>query len=98
MNNLSAGTISIGETVINTLVVELNNANLVLAIAPKGFLMCGYLDISIAEKLQDAACIITGVKTPEELLSKPVVKLTSEAQKLGVTIGMVGRKALEKLI
>ena len=98
MKNLVTGTVFVGNTIINTLVVELNNANLILAIAPKGFLMCGYLDIFVAEKLKDAACVITGVKTVEELLNRPVVKLTPDAQKLGITLGMSGHTALEKMI
>ena len=83
---------------MDTILIELNNANLILVKAPKGFLMCGYLDIAIAEKLQDAACVIQGVKTVEELLNSPVVKLTRYAQKLGITINMSGRQALERLI
>ena len=98
MKNFVTKAVSVQNTIINTLVVELNNANIILAIAPKGFLMCGYLDIFVAEKLKDAACVITGVKTVEELLSKPVVKLTPDAQKLGITLGMSGRRALEKMI
>ncbi|MFH1094068.1 MAG: DUF1805 domain-containing protein [Candidatus Omnitrophota bacterium] len=98
MEDLVTGTVLVQNTIINTLVVELNNASLILAVAPKGFLMCGYLDITTAEKLKDAACVITGVKTVEELLSKPVVKLTPAAQTLGITLGMSGRKALEKMI
>ncbi len=98
MKSFVSGTVSVQNTIVNTLVVELNNANLILAVAPKGFLMCGYLDISAAEKLKDAACVITGVRTVEELLSKPVVKLTPDAQKLGITLGMSGRTALEKMI
>lgn len=98
MEKLITGTVNIGNDVIETLVVKLNNANLIIATAPKGFLMCGYLDIAMAEKIKDAACIVTGVKTVEELLNKPVVKLTPEAQKLGITLGMSGRDALEKMI
>ncbi len=98
MKSFISGTMFVNNTLINTLVVELNNANIILAVAPRGFLMCGYLDISVAEKLKDAACVITGVKSAEELLNKPVVKLTSDAQRLGITLGMSGRQALEKMI
>ena len=98
MDNLISGNIIIRNTSISTIAVKLNNAGLILAVAPKGFLMCGYLDISAAERLKDAACVVTGVKTVEELLSKPVVKLTPDARKLGITLGMSGRSALEKMI
>lgn len=98
MNNFISGTISLSNTIIKTMVVELSNAKLILAVAPKGFVMCGYLDINTSEKLKDAACIVTGVNTVDELLSKPIVRLTSEAQKLGIILGMSGRAALEKMI
>ena len=98
MENIVTGTVSVGNTLIKTMVVELGKANLIVAIAPKGFLMCGYLDINVAEGLKDVACVVTGVKTVEELLSKPVVKLTPDAKKLGITLGMTGRTALEKMI
>ncbi len=66
--------------------------------APKGYVMCGYLDINTAEKLNDVACVVSGVKTVEELLSKPVVKLTSQAQKLGICLGAFGKDALTKML
>ncbi len=98
MENFFTGTVLIGNIGINTLVAVLNNANLILAVAPKGFLMCGYLDMEAAEGLKDAACIVSGVKTVDDLLNKPVVKLTTQAQKLGIELGMSGRTALEKMI
>lgn len=83
---------------IQTFQIKLQNANLVLAIASKGYVMCGYLDINIAEKLGDVACIVSGVETVEELLTKPVVKLTRQAEKLGISLGLSGKEALQKMI
>ncbi|MBU4306022.1 MAG: YunC family protein [Candidatus Omnitrophica bacterium] len=34
----------------------------------------------------------------EELLQKPVVRLTAQARTLGVACGMSGREALEKML
>ena len=82
---------------VDTIVIPLPHANLVLAVAPKGFVMCGYLDIHIAEKFQDAACIVRGVKTAEDLLSAAVVSVTPAAARLGVNVGDTGRTALEKM-
>jgi len=98
MNTPVRGELVINNTNIVTFLVELGPANLILAVAPRGFLMCGYLDISVAEKLQNTACVVSGVQTVDELLSKPVVKLTSRAQQLGITAGISGRAALEKMI
>ena len=78
--------------------IPLPNAPLVLVLGKKGFLMCGYLNVAAAEKLGDTAAVIKGVKSVEELLKKPVAAFTPKAFKLGVRVGMPGRKALSKLL
>ncbi len=78
--------------------IKLNTKYLVLILAPKGYLMCGYLNLDVADKFGDIAAIITGVSTVEEMLSKPIVKLTSNAEKLGIKIGMTGEEALKLLV
>lgn len=78
--------------------IPLPKAMLVLVTAPKGYLMCGYLDIATAEKMGDCAAIIRGVRSVDELLAGKVVAMTPEATKAGITAGMTGRQALEKLL
>ena len=41
---------------------------LVLIVAEKGFVMCGFLNIEAAERLGVAAAMVSGVKTFEEAL------------------------------
>jgi len=82
---------------INTVLIPTAQANLIIASARCGFIMCGYLNIAIAEKLGDAACIVSGVSTIEELLAKPVVKLTKQAEEIGICLGDTGQQALEKM-
>ncbi len=77
--------------------VKLKNANLILIVAKHGYIMCGYLNPDVAEKLGDVACIVTGVKDFEDILNAKVVKLTSHARKLGIREGMSGKEALEIL-
>ena len=77
--------------------VRMPNANLLLIVGEKGYIMCGYLDIGAAEKLGDAACIVTGVSTFHDVLKSEVKSLTSKAEELGVREGMVGEQALEIL-
>ena len=59
--------------------------------------MCGYLNINTAQKRQDVACVVTGVKTIEDMLNSNVIALTVKAQELGITMGMPVKEALEKL-
>jgi uncharacterized protein YunC (DUF1805 family) len=83
---------------VQSVEIPLQNAVLVMLITKKGYIICGYLNIQTAEKLGDAACVITGIKNTEELLSGRVVNLTSKARKLGIKPGMSGRQALLKLL
>ena len=77
--------------------MQMNNAALLLIRAKKGFVMCGYLNMSVAEKLGDAACKVTGVDTFQDVLTASVMEISSEAGRLGITEGMTGREALDIL-
>ena len=77
--------------------VELQNANFLMIVAKKGFIMCDYLNSDTAEKLNDAACVVTGVKTFDDVLNAKIVKLTTNARELGIKEGMLGKEALKLL-
>ena len=90
--------ISIRKHTAQAIEIPLSNVVLVIILAKKGYLMCGYLNIEAAEKMGDAACVIKGVKNAEELLAGKVSALTSKAMKLGIKPGITGRKALFRLL
>ncbi len=91
----NTGKIEIRGKTLDPVRVELPGADLILIKAPKGFLMCGYLDITVPERLGSAAGIISGVDSVRSMLDQPVVKITSAARRLGVRTGMSGQEALE---
>lgn len=70
---------------------------LLLVIAEKGFVMCGFLNVDVAEKLGVAAAVVTGVKSIEDLLKAQVKAVTSRARGLGVNVGVEGIDALKQL-
>ncbi len=72
-----------------------DNSSLLVVTGKKGYIMCGYLNINTAQKRNDAACIVTGVKTIEDILNSKVVALTSAAQAMGVTMGMEVKEVLK---
>ena len=74
--------------------VPTGRSNIVLIQAAGGFLGCGYFDIAVANRLGDAAAIVTGVKTPQDMLTANVVRLSDRARELGVQEGMSGCEAL----
>lgn len=77
--------------------IELEKAPILVVKGKKGFLMCGYLNIKIAEKLGDAAARVTGVGTFEEMLRAEVAEVTEKARCLGIKEDITGREALERM-
>ena len=69
-------------------------ASIVILSAPSGFVMCGYLNIDVAQSKGEAAAMVTGVATAEEALDAKIVAVTEAAQALGVKVGMTGEKAI----
>ncbi len=76
---------------------EMQNAPLLVVKADKGFVMCGYLDIDMANTLGDVAVRVRGVNTFEDVLDAQVVGITQAAADLGIDIKMNARDALERM-
>ena len=74
--------------------IDLPNAKLVLLAAPKGYVMCGYLSIEAADKFNDCAAIVKGVRSIDEMLSKEVFSVSIAAAKAGIKPGMTGLEAV----
>jgi len=70
---------------------------LLLVIADKGFVMCGFLNVDVAEKLSIAAATVSGVKNFEDVLDGEVKAVTSKAKNLGVDVRMKGADALKQM-
>jgi len=70
---------------------------LLLIIAEKGFIMCGFLNVEAAEKLGVAAAVVSGVKTFEDVLNGQIKAVTSKAKNFGVEVGMKGVDALKHM-
>ena len=70
---------------------------LLLVVAEKGFVMCGFLNVDAAEKLGVATAVVSGVKSFEDVLDAEVKSVTSKAKSLGVNVGMKGVDALKHM-
>lgn len=75
--------------------IELNRPLLLLKEA-RGLLACGYLSLEALERQGDAAAIVRGVETFEDMLRAEVREATRAAAALGVRPGMRGAEALER--
>ncbi len=78
--------------------IQLTNTRLVFVLTKKGYVMCGYLDLTTADKVGDIAALVRGVSTVEELLKATVQGVSAAAKQLGVELGMTGEAALEKML
>ncbi len=77
--------------------MDMEHAPLLVIRAARGFVMCGYLNIDVANKLRDVAVRVTGVKSFEDVLNAKAVDVSEAAKKLGITIGMPAREALNMM-
>jgi uncharacterized protein YunC (DUF1805 family) len=78
--------------------IELGTAPLILIKAKKGYVMCGYLNMSAANKLGDIAGRVTGVKNFEDVLNADVVEVSDNAKKIGLKEGIKAREFLNALM
>lgn len=78
--------------------VKLFKAPLLVIAGKRGFLGCGYIDISTADKLEDAAAVVRGVDTFQDMLKAEVTDVSSKAHELGIRAGMRGEDVLEILL
>jgi uncharacterized protein YunC (DUF1805 family) len=70
---------------------------LLMIVADKGFVMCGFLNMDAAEKLGVSAALVSGVKTFEDVLNAEVKAATTKAKNLGIEAGMKGSEALKHM-
>jgi len=65
--------------------------------APKGVMGCGYLNIETFNRTGEAAVIVRGVNTHEDMLKVKVVAVSDAARALGIEPGITGAEALAKM-
>ncbi|MFN3527815.1 MAG: YunC family protein [Candidatus Altarchaeaceae archaeon] len=75
--------------------IDMGNANLLIIKGKKGYIMCGYLNIETANKLNDVACIVKGVKNFDDVLNSEIVEISEKAKEIGIKVGMKGKDVLK---
>jgi len=87
-----------GKTAIGLKVDLPDSPPLVMIIGQTGFIMCGFLNMEAAEKLNVTAATVSGVKTFDDVLEAEVKAVTSKAERKGIKVGMKGRDAVKLLL
>lgn len=77
--------------------IDLGNAPLLVLKAKKGYLMCGYLNMTAANKLGDIAGRVTGVKTFTDMLNSTLLEVSEKAKDIGLPEGVTGKEFLNAL-
>ncbi len=77
--------------------IPTKNTGILIIKTPNGFLGCGYLDVQVANRVGDAAAIVTGVASAQQMLDAKVVRMSEKAKELGVQEGMTGLDAIRLL-
>ena len=70
---------------------------LLLIKAPRGVMGCGYLNVETFNRTGEAAVIVRGVNTHDDMLRVKVVAVSETARALGIEPGITGAEALQKL-
>ena len=86
--------IKVGKKYIEAILIKLLSKNFILLKGSRGYVMCGYLNLKVAEKFKDAAVKIGGVSTISQALKAKVHSCTSSARKLGISQGQPIKEAL----
>jgi len=71
---------------------------LVMIIGRTGFVMCGFLNMEAAEKLNVTAAMVSGVRNFDDVLEAEVKAITSRAERKGIKVGMKGKDAVKLLL
>ncbi len=71
---------------------------LLMVIGHTGFVMCSFLNMDAAEKMNVAAAIVSGVRSFDDILGAEIKVATSKAQIKGIRSGMNGKEAIKLLL
>ena len=85
-----------------SLEVSWDGGQFVLIVAPKGLVACGVVDPAVMNRFGAAVAVARGTPerplvTADDLLAARIADVTDSAAALGITPGMTGGAALERL-
>ena len=96
---INVDSVKIDEKVAVGLRVDLpDSPPLLLIVGRTGFVMCGFLNIDVAEKVNVTAAVVSGVKTFDDVLAAEIKAVTSKAQMKWIKVGMKGEDAVKLLL
>lgn len=89
--------VTVGNSQFEFFRMNLGKAPLLILKGKKGYVMCGYLDISTPDKLGELAARVTGVKSLEDVLGARIAQVSKSLKEMGVEEGTPVTEALQFL-
>lgn len=87
--------IKVGKGLVEALVMDLAKKRLIVLRGRRGYVMCGYLNLKVAQRFNEAAVKVTGVSSINEVLKAKVSASTSGARRLGIYPGQPIKETLK---
>ena len=87
--------IRINKKSVETILFKLASKNLIVIKGKKGYIMCGYLNLKVAEKFKEVAIKITGISTIGDAIKGHVHSATRQANRLGIYKGQAIKEVLK---
>ena len=89
--------VTLEKGVIECFLIPLQHASFVLLKAKKGYVMCEYLNMEVADKMDDIAGKITSVKTIDDAFHSNIVQVSYKAKEIGLYPRMSVLEFLNKI-
>lgn len=90
--------IKVGKKSAVAFLLRLQTKNLIVITGSKGYIMCGYLNMSAANKFGDVAVKVTGITTLKDALAARAASCSRAARKLGIRKGQEVRQVLSIIV
>lgn len=90
--------IKVGRKYIQAILIKLVHKNLIILLGSKGYIMCGYLNLTVANKFKEVAVKIVKVSTISEALKAKVHSATYAAKHLGIHRGQSIKDVLKVIV
>lgn len=76
--------------------IDLAKTSLIIIKARNSYVMSNYLNMNVANKMEDIAGKVTGVKTIDDALNANIIEISEKAKKKGLKTGMKAKDFLNK--
>jgi uncharacterized protein YunC (DUF1805 family) len=97
LHMLESQIVTVGEKQLQGVRVSLPNAPVLMLVGSRGFIGCGYFKVDVADKVGHALAVVSGVGSFDDMLNADVKAVSKEAGNIGITVGMTGAEAAQRL-